>query len=138
MKNIFSILTIALFAITITSCQKVRKVDKGSEGKVINETYQAQITSNESYTFHLPNNQFVINKDALNASISLIDKENNTYNYTPKDGFVGTEKISLSSQQIDGFCGTTDDKKSRCRNKNSKQKKQYNYLINLTVEGQTK
>ncbi len=135
MKNIFSILAIAVLAFTITSCQKVRTTN---DILTVNETYEAQINNNASYTFHLPNNEFVITEDALNAEISIIDTENNIYSYTPTEGFVGSEVIKLSTINSTGFCGTADVNNTRCGSDKREQKTLYYYTINLTVNNVSK
>jgi hypothetical protein len=138
MKHLFSILAIALIALSFASCQKVRTNKQGTESVIVNESYEAQINNNESYEFHLPNNEFIITEDALNAQISMIDAENNIYNYTPNANFVGTETIKLSSQNYTGFCGTPDVNNSTCSKNKREQKTHYNYQININVTAITK
>ncbi|WP_455585210.1 hypothetical protein [Bacteroides sp.] len=70
----------------------------------------ATIKSTESYTLFIPwsgdNEKVFISKEPLNAKVSeLINSDEETkrgeiYNYTPKDGFVGTDYVEISTMYL--------------------------------------
>ena len=101
MKRITLVLAITGIAlIVMPSCRK-----EGTEKPPIEETVNANVNANESYSYTLPANSsgnFNIIQQSAHSSVSQIEKDasgNTVYNYTPANGFTGMDVVVISNEK---------------------------------------
>jgi hypothetical protein len=104
-KLMFLVALVSL--VFMQSCEKFQFQKKAT----VEQTVEATLKVNESYTFTLPtdidDDAFAILTDATNASVSRLTPT--TYAYTPAVDFLGTDVIVLSNEhemdEMGGGCG---------------------------------
>lgn len=117
MKSITIVFAVFTLIVFLSSCQKIRH-RQNDQTILVNEAYSANISSDETYSFHLPasSNPFYISQPAQHATHEAITRTSTSYHYsyTPASGFIGTETIILSNQMQmcdiakEGGCGTQE------------------------------
>lgn len=117
MKSITIVFAVFTLIVFLSSCQKI-KHHQNDKTVLVNEAYSANISFDETYSFHLPAspNLFYISQPAQHATHEAMNRTSTSYNYTytPASGFIGTETIILSNQMQmcdiakEGRCGTQE------------------------------
>jgi len=107
-KSILSVsgLLFLCLVMALTSCKKF-DFDRHHEKEVTIISEERQIKTNETLKFELPESfnkrTPFISTQPLHFLVSLLEKDETTgkwvYTYTPKEGYVGTEKVVIDSEE---------------------------------------
>jgi len=139
MKKIALILSLATISIfTFVSCEKEKH-----EKVTIEENLEKTIKVNESVTFTLPQNErsndFQINVAAAHAYVSKLGQDlegNAIYMYTPEKDYVGSDFVSVSTEEKKSSKSHHGSKKSHSKGGGGCQsgdKERVEYLVNMRI-----
>jgi len=102
MKNIFTLLAVAVIAVAFQSCKKAEQ----PHGQTVTQTVSETMRMNESYTFTLPANTtddpYRVTAQPLHASLSDLGKDasgNDVYRYTPTKDYTGTDRAVIATTE---------------------------------------